>query len=402
MKKLRFLLMLIALAAVVNVAASDVPEPSVPEVGADTTVVTKKLGFIKRMKESAERHGWTNMDSIASKGKFANFSVKAYRWVDHAFNFYDSTYVVGCGYPWKVTARNDNWFDSYKFYLESDEDHVLPVTWSSNWSSMMGFTVAFMAVSFGYSFDFSRMHDNAKVQRRVFDFDFCSSRVAASLKYIRNQNRIEYLKDEIKDDPEAARILDEVKTTGVKNNIWIGNVYYFFNNKRYSQSAAYNFSKIQRRSAGSPVVGLSFFLNDVYANLEDPDDVLPTYLGDMRVDWKEMQNLHLKSNSFTVIGGYGYNWVPCKNLVLNATLLPSIGWRYGHQTSGNGEEGHTYDVHAYSFAVNLRARAAVTYNFNRHWFGSIFCDLNRELYHRKGYTFNASVGKMGAYVGFRF
>lgn len=348
------------------------------------TKVKHKSNLKERIMAYAKRKHWDSLENIANKNKFLRFCVGAYQWCDRTFNTYDTAYVVGVGYKWKVMLKEDNWFDSYSFRLQNDPTGEYPVTWDSNMTSMLGLSVSFMAVSVGYSFDISRMHQQIPISRKVFDFDFCSSRLSASMRYIRNKDNFD-----VKDVPEFEQMLPGVKIDGVTNKIWDLTAYYFFNNYKYSQSAAYNYSKIQRRSAGSPLLGLSIVLNDVKVNLEDPNNLLP--------ELAELHNLHVKSNIYNLLFGYGFNWVPTPKLVINITGTPSIGWRYGHKTSGDGT-----DVNRTVFSLNLRLRTGITYNITRRWFVSLHGSYFRELYRHSEYSFMSSVGKFGVVAGFRF
>lgn len=366
-----------------DIVSVDSLQHTEPTADIDTiAATTQKLNLKQKVLNYAERKGWNSLDRIAEKGRFARFCVDTYRWGDRLFNTYDTAYVVGVGYNWKVMLKGDNWFDRYKFNMESDPNGDYPLEWEGDLSSMLGFTVAFMAVSVGYSFDITRMHNDQPISRKVLDFDFCSSRVTASLRYIKN-------KDSVEDMEYLSSIYPGVEVNGVENKIWDITAYYFFNNFKYSQAAAYNYSKIQKRSAGSPIAGLAITLNNARANLTDPEGYLP--------ELAELHNLNLTSNCYNILLGYGYNWVPVRNLVINVTAYPTIGWRYGHQISGNG-----VDVSRTSFSFNIRLRSAITYNINRRWFVSAHAMYYRELYHRPGYTFRSSLGKFGFLAGFRF
>lgn len=102
-------------------------------------------------------------------------------------------------------------------------------------------------------------------------------------------------------------------------SVWIRSVYlngyYVFNGRRYSQSAAYNQAVIQRRSAGSFLLGATWYQSSF--------------------DYSDIENF-----AFMIIGhgiyrakvhqanlgvGYGYNWVPLRGLVFNVMAMPTVG-----------------------------------------------------------------------------
>ena len=100
--------------------------------------------------------------------------------------------------------------------------------------------------------------------------------------------------------------------------VWIRSVYingyYVFNGRRYSQAAAYNQSVIQRRSAGSFLVGATWYQSSFdYADIKN---VLFMIIGHGIYRVKVHQaNLGI---------GYGYNWVPLRGLVVNAMAMPTV------------------------------------------------------------------------------
>ena len=100
--------------------------------------------------------------------------------------------------------------------------------------------------------------------------------------------------------------------------VWIRSVYlngyYVFNGRRYSQAAAYNQSVIQRRSAGSFLVGATWYQSSF--DYSDIRNFLFMIVGHGIYRAKVHQaNLGV---------GYGYNWVPLRGLVVNAMAMPTV------------------------------------------------------------------------------
>ena len=100
--------------------------------------------------------------------------------------------------------------------------------------------------------------------------------------------------------------------------VWIRSVYvngyYVFNGRRYSQAAAYNQSVIQRRSAGSFLLGATWYQSSF--DYSDIRNALFMIIGHGIYRAKVHQaNLGV---------GYGYNWVPLRGLVVNAMAMPTV------------------------------------------------------------------------------
>ena len=100
--------------------------------------------------------------------------------------------------------------------------------------------------------------------------------------------------------------------------VWIRSVYlngyYVFNGRRYSQAAAYNQSVIQRRSAGSFLVGATWYQSSFdYSDIRNFPFMIVGH-GIYRA----------KVHQANIGVGYGYNWVPLRGLVANVMAMPTV------------------------------------------------------------------------------
>ncbi len=87
------------------------------------------------------------------------------------------------------------------------------------------------------------------------------------------------------------------------------NGYYAFNFRRFSYPAAFTQSYIQRRSAGSFLLGLSIQAQKL--TVEESER-----LGNERIE--------LKTSNYGIGAGYGYNFVPGRNWLLHISALPTF------------------------------------------------------------------------------
>ena len=101
--------------------------------------------------------------------------------------------------------------------------------------------------------------------------------------------------------------------------------YYLFNGKRFSYAAAYDQSVIQKRSAGSLMAGAMYYHSTMaYDEGQNADFIL--FMNDIG---------KMKQYQVSVGGGYAYNLVPCKGLLVSAMgmLMATVYnrldvWRY--------------------------------------------------------------------------
>ena len=88
--------------------------------------------------------------------------------------------------------------------------------------------------------------------------------------------------------------------------------YYMLNGKHFSYSAAYDNSLIQRRSAGSIVIGGMYFHSRVDYSA-DSNWLLTALMKDVGM---------VKFTQGSIGMGYAYNWVPARGLLVNAMAMP--------------------------------------------------------------------------------
>lgn len=337
---------------------------------------------------SKEQMWWLNLamkgqlnlqDTAVIYPKFIKFCVDVYNWGDRFFNSYDPEYVVGTGKRWKVRLVNDNWVDSYAMTLPTK----LQCNMLSNLYSNMGGYIQYMAVSVGYTYDMNKLLGNAPINHKKWEFGFNCALFNAEIYYQENTGGTFLRKfGKYKDGK-----LFKKEFPGLELYNFGLEAYYFFNNKRYSHGAAYNFSKFQKKSQGSFLGGFAYTnlkLSFNFAQL--PPELLP-YLTIPAAYYL----FHYKS--FGLMFGYGYNWVITPKLLFNFTAMPSIGLSHCYEDSLEGEK--------YMFAMNIGARTSLTYNLGNFFF-SIIGKMNGHWYKSGTYSLFSSIENFSVNVGFRF
>ena len=175
--------------------------------------------------------------------------------------------------------------------------------------------------------------------------------------------------------------------------------YYMFNGKHFSNTAGYDQSTIQMRSAGSFIVGASW-LNasiDYSANMNTFFVIMMNNCGRIRI------------NQVNIGAGYAYNWVPCKGLLVNAMFMPTITpysqlkvWNYDFDENDNYEY-KTNDVN-YSYSrikVNLCSWVTLVYNY-KDWFATAKGQWNQFSYKRNDSNGRLSDWYLNVGIGWRF
>ncbi|MBQ6191165.1 MAG: DUF4421 family protein [Bacteroidaceae bacterium] len=162
--------------------------------------------------------------------------------------------------------------------------------------------------------------------------------------------------------------------------------YYVFNHRRYSVSAAYNQSYIQRRSAGSWLAGLSY----QGGSIETSDD------------WKNQHpddyTVRITVGHLGIGGGYGYNLVLGKRWLFNLTFLPTVVVYNRNKMTIDGESQHAGRMR---FNMLFNERAAIVYNISPRYFAGASLVMTNSLFDDKHVIVNQNKWLARAFVGMR-
>lgn len=324
-----------------------------------------------------------NLDTIASWGKFPRFCINTYRWGDHFFNNYDSTYVQGSGYRFNIKFKTDSWLDAYDFRFTND----YRMSFDSRPSTSMGLWLTYMAVSVGYDMNVSKFFNADIGARKRFNFQFNCSLFGAEFYTIRDDSHMTI--DRLGYPEESPRA--DIPFHGFHSDSWGLNFYYFFNHRQYSQAAAFSYSKIQVKSSGSLYAGFSYWQQNydmdftgVFDN-QPESNVLPP-------DWDNHYRVGNKNYAIKI--GYAYNWVFRKGWLLGVSEAPTIGIRDGYITDMSSQRT--------SFSLSNRIKLSLIYNHDKRWFFGVVGNVDTNLVYDKAHTFLANNISLEASAGFRF
>ena len=329
----------------------------------------------------ALKHGKIDLDGgTIDYPAFIDFCWKVYKWGDKAFNSYDTAYVVGTGKNWKFMFKSNNWSDTYTGEPMDDVNFDMRSKLTAN----MGFQLSFMAVSVGYTVGITNLINHEKVSTKL-DFSFTCARFAADAYYMENRGTTTAWFKWKENGEKHKYKFNEFG--GLHRKAYGLSVYYFFNNYRYAQAAAYCFSKYQKRNAGSLIAGICLQHRDMGIELDE----LPPAVQEQIPPGEEMPRFLY--NDYCVLLGYGYNWVLGRKWLLNLTITPYVGYR--HLLATNHED------RASAWSLNLRARMGVVYNHKQFYVGlQNYGDFHR--YKSEKHHFIGSLLDFTALVGIRF
>ena len=125
------------------------------------------------------------------------------------------------------------------------------------------------------------------------------------------------------------------------------NAYYVLNHRRFSYPAAFSQSYIQRRSAGSFLLGLSGL--------------------HMQAETSGAFESLLKMTNIGLGAGYGYNWVPWRNWLFHLSVLPTLTV-FSHTSLTVSDDRIPLDYHFPEVIVT--SRAAIVRQFGNMFAGT--------------------------------
>ena len=228
----------------------------------------------------------------------------------------DPHYIEVPDKPWRVILRyKENIVDVDYFHStdfpETNESAEWNLCFEPPLASSVGFWVGYRGMGFSYSKSLSK---NAG---RYYSFSMTGAKYGFNFRLRRfNTSDAKFSAIGYKDGQVDGEPYDT--TFNMLAPVWIRSVYlngyYVFNGRHYSQAAAYNQSVIQRHSAGSLLLGATWYQSSF--DYSDLDNAYFMIIGDGIYRIKVHQaNLGI---------GYGYNWVPLRGLVVNVMAMPTV------------------------------------------------------------------------------
>lgn len=358
------------------VSSLDITPASVDSTAVADSVAWSKKNWVSQLIEN----GFRIKQPGINYPKFPRFCLKVYEWGDRTFNSYDKSYVQGTGKNWKLFAKSDNWANSYFMLFDSDSQlHMM-----SDLNADIGGYLCFMAVKVGYMFNVNELMTHTKSKRRSFDFNFTCALFSGNISKSSNDGGVTIKRF---GDYMGGKTIS-VPLENVSTDQFSVDMYYFFNHRKYSQAAAYSYSKYQLKPAGTWLAGVAFNNQSIRLDFES----LPQEMMEFLPSLSKKYNFHY--TDYNLLGGYAHNWVPRpRRWLINLTVLPSIGYKHSFEDATDGRRD--------MFSTNLRLMTSVVYN-HRSLFVSLLGRVDAFVYYTKDYTFINSFESFGLNVGMRF
>ena len=230
---------------------------------------------------------------------------------------YDSRYIEVPDRPWRVILRgkmDENIVDFVNSntikYEGTDVNTRLSLKFDSELNKSIGVWIGYRGLGFGYYYKPNKKPDlNIAISATAAKIGF-----NLRLRSMQTSN-LHFRMDQSDGDTTATDEMDAVFTTHIDIKSVYLNAYYVFNGERYSQGAAYNQVVVQRKSAGSLLLGLTAYGSGVDLNTSPLNGGVVTMADSLG---------YISLGKISLGLGYGYNWVPAKGWIVNAMVMPNI------------------------------------------------------------------------------
>lgn len=343
------------------------------------------------LQAQSEKAGITVNDSIQEDSVTTPKPSAFKRAIKKFMNFsdFDTLYISPNRYNYALMAT---YFSNFEYYsVTSEFPQPQKLSFSPNPHNKIGLYFGWRWIFLGWSVDIDDIYrkTNRKNKGTEFDLSLYSSKLGVDIFYRRTGNNYKIHKirgfyDEIPSDYSE-------DFSGLKVDIKGLNLYYIFNNRKFSYPAAFSQSTNQRRNAGTFIAGFSISKH----NLDFDYQQLPAYI-------QERMNPGMKVNKIkytnaNISFGYAYNWVFARNCLACLSLTPAIAYK-ASDVDAETQEGKAW----YSkFNLDFLLRAGVVYNNGKYFVGTSFVGKNYN-YHRNNFSLDNGFGTLQVYVGFNF
>ena len=222
----------------------------------------------------------------------------------------------------------------------------------------------------------------AKLSGAYKDYEFNLNYYSSSISIDFSYQRSESLSGDVWRDDNRSQLESGDVTLKVINLAG----YYTFNHRRFSFPAAFNQSYIQRQSAGSWLVGVSYQGGSIKTNDE------------LKARNPNAPDVSIDVGHFGIGGGYGYNWVLGKRWLLHFSMLPTFVVYNRNKFTVNDELKKAKHMR---FNMIFNERVAIVRNFSSRYFAGATLVMNNSIFDDNVVVVNQNKWRARAFFGLR-
>lgn len=385
MKKILFLIVCLSACCGVQVCASE----GVPRDSSVMGTLFNSSIFMPNSSDSLVRQRHTKT--------FFHRVGKVFTRFFREFNNFDTTYIEPQHYNYTVMLQNTNTYEQYTLMGKDGQE----IAFAPDPTFRLGPYLGWRWVFLGYTLDLKHLNASSQhTNKKEFDLSLYSSMLGIDLFWRQTGNDYHIQRLKLNDDMDRST-MRKVPFDGFESSIKGFNLYYIFNHRKFSYPAAYSQSTVQRKSAGSLLLGLGYTHHTLEVDWDKFGNLLDEHLGKKAdgTSWIEesLTFSKVKYNDFSVTCGYAYNWVFAKNWLFNAST--SVGVAYNQSSSSSSySASHIKDFSFKNFNFDGIGRFGIVWN-NTKWYVGASTIIHSYNYKKEQFSTNNSFGSLNIYVG---
>ena len=318
-----------------------------------------------------------------------------------SFNDVDTNYIEPQHYNYTVMLQNTNTYEGYTLKSSSGQS----ISFSPRPTMKIGPYVGWRWLFLGYTFDINNMHDGKN--KREFDLSLYTSMLGIDLYYRKSGDNYRINSCNIIGSG-SHNALKGVPFTGINSSIKGFDIYYIFNHRKFSYPAAFSQTTCQKRSYGSPLLGIGYTNHKVSLDHERLQETLREYAKKMPdVDADKLvldSGLMFNSveySSFSFSGGYAYNWVFAKNCLLSASLSLAVAYKQSEGDRSFAEYKNRTEFSFKNFNLDGIGRFGFVWN-DRKWYVGASSVMHAYNYKKSRFSTMSYIGSFNVYAGMNF
>ena len=340
-------------------------------------------------------------DHLANKKKsFFPVVMKGIKRFIGEFNTFDTLYIEPQHFKFQVMWQITNSFEQFRLKTAKG-NHV---DFSPDVNTRMGPYIGYSLIFLGYTLQLNNLYiGNTK---KSFNLSLYTALVGVDFYY--RDNKKFKLREIFENNKEIVLPQDIYENIfdGFHVKYWGFNTYYIFNHRRHSYPAAYNQSTCQKHSSGSPLAGFGYGKYDISMDWEKLKDFIPKDVGGKTETSDSSSGIfgsnnyfdNLEYESYSLYGGYSYNWVFAKNWLLGTSA--TLALTYNKSSGENKINNNFFDDFKFSnMIIDGVGRIGVVWNNTRLFAGAV-AQIHSYNYSKEHFSVNNIFGNLNFYVGF--
>lgn len=313
------------------------------------------------------------------------------------FSRVDTDYVEPQHYNYTLMLQNTNTYEVYHLRSKTGSE----VVFSPKPAYKLGPYIGWRWIFLGYTIDLTHLGNGDG--RRDLNLSLYSNQIGVDLFYRKSGNGYRINSVTLAPNKRLDK-MEDVPFDGFRSSIRGFNLYYIFNHRKFSYPAAYSQSTVQRRSAGSPIVGIGYTKHHLSIDWQQFEDILVDRTGQTYASGDIDTTIVFSDVNYTdysVSGGYAYNWVFARNWLFDISLQAALAYKRTTNDMNSGNSGFLRTFDFKNINIDGILRTGVVWN-NTKWYAGVNSIVHAYSYRKSQFSTNNIFGSVNFYVGFNF